>query len=380
MELSRDDTDRCAVLRVSGSVRPEDAARLRDGLWKAMAEVPTCLMCDLSAVTGLSPVCVAVLVGAQWTAPWPGPAIWLVGAHGQPAEALEATGAARFLGTADSVSAAMARQATSPPRLRERLTLPSTLSSPSRARRFTEELLARWQVANVTDDASLVVSELVTNGVQHAGSDLELRLEHGRDLLHIAVRDHGRPSGRFPDPPRPQLRPAGGMTERGRGLEIVRTVADGAGHTEGAAGGSVYWATLRTGDGRATQPDQVGGVVTEVIVVRTGLDAQGAQDADDDWTAGLRLTWRPDEPDYVALTLSSPPHHPGLPGGRWLVRRDSLARALSAPVIDNAVEMRPVPDQVAVMLDLYIRGRVRSALVPAHRLQGFLDGLGSTDA
>jgi anti-sigma regulatory factor (Ser/Thr protein kinase)/anti-anti-sigma regulatory factor len=251
MELDRADAGGCAVVRISGVVRPEDAPSLREALDKAVAQVPTCLVCDLSAVTRLSPVCVAVLVAAQWTAPWPGPVVWLAGAHGQPAEALGATGAARFLSTADSVSAALAAQDAEPRRLRERLVLAPLPTAPRHARRFAEEVLARWGVSHVSDDAMLVVSELVTNGVQHAGSDLELRLEHGRGLLQIAVRDRGSP---YVGPALGELPEAAAvfdgfhdtMLERGRGLEIVQTVADGAGQTDDPGGGSVYWATLRT--------------------------------------------------------------------------------------------------------------------------------------
>lgn len=371
MELHRGDAGGCAVLRLSGAVLPEDAPRLREAVGKAMADRPTCLVCDLSEVSGLAPVCVAVLVAAQWTAPWPGPVVWLVGAHGQPAEALAATGAPRFLAMADSVPAALTRQDSDRPRLRDRMVLAPTLTSPSRARRFTEEVLTRWQVAHVAGDAMLVVSELVTNGVQHAGSgDLELRLELGRDLLQIAVRDRGVVSAPSPHAG-PPAQPNGAILERGRGLEIVRTVADGSGHSENPAGGSVYWATLRTGPRRgAGSTDDA--VLTDTIVVATGRDAGHP---DDGWTARLRLTWRPDDPQYVTLTLSATAQQPVLPGGRWQIRCDSLRRALTAPVMDNDVEMLPLPEQQAVLFDLHAGGRVRNALVPGPRVAAFLDRL-----
>lgn len=373
MELHRGDAGECAVLRLSGTVRPRDAPRLREALAKTLAEEPTFLVCDLSEVGGLAPVCVVVLVAAQWTAPWPGPVVWLVGAHGQAAEALAATGAPRFLAVADSVPAALHQQDKQPPRLRERLLLAPVLSAPSLARRFTGDVLARWQVSDLEDDATLLVSEMVTNGVQHAGTDLELRLELGRGLLQIAVRDRG--SGSTPSLDRgaaPGDRSSDVIEERGRGLGIVRTVADGSGHSEDSAGGSVYWATLRTGPEWGSGPDPVGSVVTDMVVVRTGWDVDLAEDG---LTAGLRLTWRPDAPQYVTLTLSATAHQPVLPGGRRQIRLESLRRAISAPVTDNDVEMLPMPKHQAVLFDLHAGRHVRKALAPALRVEAFLDSL-----
>lgn len=380
MELTRADTGTCAVLRVSGSVQPLDSPRLREALAKAMAQGPTCLVCDLSAVTRLAPVCVAVLVAAQWTTPWPGPVVWLVGARGQPSAALRATGVARFLLVADSAAVALARQATEPPRLRERLILAPLPTAPRRARRFTEDVLARWAVPEVTQDASLVVSELVTNGVQHAGTDLELRLEHARSLLQIAVRDRGNLSDRLVNAAQASGRhdtPADTPLERGRGLEIVRTIADGSGQTSDPAGGTVYWATLRTGNRRMGRLESAGNAVTESIVVNARRDPRHHGHG---WTVRLLLTWRPDDPQHVALVLSSTPRHPLLPAGRWRIRRESLDRALSAPVRDRNVELHPTSDRRVIQVDLNSGQLIRSCRIPALRVQHFLDNLPPAEA
>ncbi|MFC7494273.1 MULTISPECIES: ATP-binding protein [unclassified Nocardioides] len=220
-------------------------------LAKAMAEGPNFVVCDLSAVHWLDPVCVATWVAAQWSGPWPGPVVWLAGAHGQPAEALRLTGAARFLALADSTQAALAQQLKEPPRRRERLILSPEPNAPRRARQFTTEVLARWSVQEVTAEATLIVSELVSNGREHAGSDLELRLEQSQHLLQIAVRDRGSPDDR---PPNAGAADGGtsaaptAVQERGRGLQIVQALAAACGQIGAPAGGRIYWATLRTAE------------------------------------------------------------------------------------------------------------------------------------
>lgn len=254
MQLTRVDSGGCAVLRMSGSVRSIDGPRFGDALAKALVEDPPCVVCEMTEVTWLDPACVAAWVAAQWSGPWPGPVVWLVGAHDQPAEALRATGVASFVGLADSTEAAFARMPTEPPMQRERLLLAPLPIAPRRARRFAIEVMARWTLSALIGDATLIVSELVTNGIEHASSDLELRLDHGHDLLNIAVRDRGSFSTRqaSSDAAAHALESNDGIPQRGRGLEIVRRLSLASGRTRAPAGGSVYWATLATGD-RATR-------------------------------------------------------------------------------------------------------------------------------
>ena len=251
VQIARVDTSGCAVLHIGGSVSSSDAPRLSETLTKAMVESPTCVVCELSEVTWLDPACVAIWVGARWSGPWPGPVVWVVGAHDQPAEALRATGAALFLALADSAESAFARMPTEPPMRRERLVLAPVPIAPRLARRFITEVLSRWELSELTGDATLIVSELVTNGIEHAGSNVELRLEHGQHLLHVVVRDRGRPNARAPSSDAAAQDVVGGgpeLPERGRGLEIVRGLTWASGRTSAPAGGSIHWATFVTGD------------------------------------------------------------------------------------------------------------------------------------
>ena len=63
------------------------------------------------------------------------------------------------------------------------------LDAPAEARRQVQALCGHLD-ADLVADASLVVSELVTNAVQHGEPPVELIVTPGSDEVHLAVRDH----------------------------------------------------------------------------------------------------------------------------------------------------------------------------------------------
>jgi anti-sigma regulatory factor (Ser/Thr protein kinase) len=69
--------------------------------------------------------------------------------------------------------------------------VPATSRGPAAARRVVSALLPAWELEDLTDDAMLVVSELVSNAVQHApGTDsFELELVRRTNGLRIALAD-----------------------------------------------------------------------------------------------------------------------------------------------------------------------------------------------
>jgi anti-sigma regulatory factor (Ser/Thr protein kinase) len=104
------------------------------------------------------------------------------------------------------------------------------------ARNLATEACLRWELPQLTGPASLVVSELVSNVVEHAHTMMSLRLSLWDRYLHIAVRD-----GSAIQPALPQ-RPAAEQL-RGRGLHLVNATA----HNWGCLptdGGKVVWASL----------------------------------------------------------------------------------------------------------------------------------------
>jgi serine phosphatase RsbU (regulator of sigma subunit)/anti-sigma regulatory factor (Ser/Thr protein kinase) len=119
----------------------------------------------------------------------------------------------------------------------EAVELPASPSSPRRARLWLRTVLGGWEVADeVLEDATLVVTELVANAVDHAGTPSTLTVRRGDGELHVRVRDT-RPG------PAPQLRAVDPHAPRGRGLQMVDALAAGWGVTPHDDGKTV-WAVL----------------------------------------------------------------------------------------------------------------------------------------
>jgi hypothetical protein len=108
--------------------------------------------------------------------------------------------------------------------------------APRRARRFVIETLRRWGELRLVDDAAIVVTELATNAVVHAQSELVVAVQQSDESVVLSVRDA---SSIPPQPRHPSL-----TAFRGRGLEIVASIATKWG-ADAVGDGKVVWAELR---------------------------------------------------------------------------------------------------------------------------------------
>ncbi|MGW1715296.1 ATP-binding protein [Streptomyces sp. NPDC002156] len=102
-------------------------------------------------------------------------------------------------------------------------------------RRITAAHLRLWDLPSLIEPATLVVSELVTNAIQHTdGASVSLRVQQRHaDELRVEVAD-GTPKSAEP-------RVAGDDDESGRGLLIVAAVAREWGVSRG---GEMTWCSL----------------------------------------------------------------------------------------------------------------------------------------
>ncbi|MFF5403293.1 PAS domain S-box protein [Streptomyces misionensis] len=114
--------------------------------------------------------------------------------------------------------------------------LPATAAAVPEGRAFLRRTLVSWECPEPADDALLLLSEILTNAVRHAEGPVGLRLCRTATELTVEVGDHS------PQLPRP--RHATGDDESGRGLFLVRTLADSWG-VRPTDEGKTTWFTLK---------------------------------------------------------------------------------------------------------------------------------------
>ena len=106
------------------------------------------------------------------------------------------------------------------------------LRSSAAARRFVEEALRRWDCDGLLDTVNLLVSELVTNSVLHAGSAPDIGVMLKPHAIRIEVSDEG---GMLPD-----VRQVSTDATSGRGLALVEALSSAWG-VEDVRGGKTVW-------------------------------------------------------------------------------------------------------------------------------------------
>ncbi len=232
-DVSGDGTTIVAVL--SGALGMTDGAALRDRLLTCLAEQPQALLVDLSAMSVDEPPALSIFtVVLRQAARWPGTPVLFCAPRPGTREVL-ATTPDRRLPLHPTVEAALAhlrgRRRTVPSISEELLPI---AGSTRHARDVATEACARWDLPGLVAPASLVVTELVANVVDHAHTMMTLRLSLRRRYLNVAVRDGS------PRPPVLGTPPHAG----GRGLILVDELADSWGHLP-STDGKVVWAGLQ---------------------------------------------------------------------------------------------------------------------------------------
>lgn len=120
-----------------------------------------------------------------------------------------------------------------------------------RARTFTGQTLATWRLPHLIDTAELLVSELITNAVKHAGGvtdpSADLSWLAGKVppvLLGVSVLDALLIEVWDVSSTPPLRRTAEADAESGRGLELVDALSMEWGCRVLATGGKIIWLAL----------------------------------------------------------------------------------------------------------------------------------------
>jgi anti-sigma regulatory factor (Ser/Thr protein kinase)/anti-anti-sigma regulatory factor len=244
MEIQHSMRDGCLVLSFTGSIDLLSVSAVQRTLLKDLSQEPYALICELSGVSHLDPVCAGVFatVANHPSSRWPTTSFLLCDAQPPVAAILGRLRTPQFLPLYASLEQALDTAVDRPPYLRDELRLAPTPTAAAVARAHVRELLNYWQLAlpdtTVVERAVLVTNELVTNAVVHAHTELRLRLELRGDWLHIAVRDNNPRLLRLVTVPDPEA-------EGGRGLWLIEQLARAWGVQPQSDGGKVVWCALK---------------------------------------------------------------------------------------------------------------------------------------
>jgi len=227
-----DNRRRIPVLRFTGVLDGRSAGALIDAVAKSAGDDPGALIIDLDQLRVADPVALtALLTVSHRAAAWPGCRLAVCVSDPRTAAMLRGIGISRYVALVADHSTAMARlsERGTPPTLRE--SYPPTLDSLQAVRALVHHACEGWRLAEIADRAQSIVTELVTNAIQHAGTRVDVRLTYSGRALAIAVRD-GSP-----------VLPRNGGDEQ-FGLRLVDGFATRWG-TDRTADGKIVWASIR---------------------------------------------------------------------------------------------------------------------------------------
>ena len=102
--------------------------------------------------------------------------------------------------------------------MRAVISLPAHPRSTRDARRFVRDTLHEWRLDDLSPEAELLASELVTNVVLHAGTPFEVALVHDdSEPLRVEVRDGSRRT--------PRRHRYSEEASTGRGMLLIESIA-----------------------------------------------------------------------------------------------------------------------------------------------------------
>jgi anti-sigma regulatory factor (Ser/Thr protein kinase) len=106
-----------------------------------------------------------------------------------------------------------------------RLRLPAASTTPGAARRFVGQLAMRRRLQTPSGDLAVIVSELVTNAVEHGTGPVDVLVRWWEQGLRVEVTTALTPG-------RPERLHPSAAAPTGRGLSLVEALSRSWGHTD----------------------------------------------------------------------------------------------------------------------------------------------------
>ncbi|WBB97245.1 MULTISPECIES: ATP-binding protein [unclassified Solwaraspora] len=230
-------------VRLTGALTDTELVRLAPVLRRCLLEEPLALLVELDEVTVASPIGLRVFAIVQGGDASHRPVVHLCARPDSPTGRLARHSISGLVSVQDSVIDAT-KLVESAPRspYRWHEYLPPHPRSPGEARRLIGGACRSWQLTTLVDEAMVIGSELVSNAVEHAGTELDVTTTRQAGAIRISVRDRAVELPRPATGPRPGPAPG-----RGRGLAIIEALASDWGYA-GFADGKTVWAALRLPD------------------------------------------------------------------------------------------------------------------------------------
>jgi hypothetical protein len=181
----------------SGWLDGDGARVLRTALLDCLAEGPAAMVVDLGDAAGVGDEAVEALRDVcRVNAEWPAARVLLCPLnHGRSGQFRRA-GLQESAEFSETCSAAHTLAGQTPVPRRVQRHLPPAVDAPGQARAEVARACDEWDRPDLADQGQVVASELITNAVMHAATEIDFTVMLREDDLSIAVAD------RDPRPPR----------------------------------------------------------------------------------------------------------------------------------------------------------------------------------
>jgi PAS domain S-box-containing protein len=204
------------------------------------------------------------------------------------------------------------------------VTLPGVAASAGAARRMVREVLTAAGRIEWVDTAELACSEVVSNVVLHARTDLELTVEVFGDSARVQVRDFS--------PVLPVRRNYSSQATTGRGMALVAMLSVDHGVSDSGPDGKTVWFTV-TGESSEQSDDDLLAAWDDDGWEHGELPAETADAAADERSMAVRLLGLP-----PMLWLAARQHHDALIRELvlYLAEHDRVELVLDVTAVDRA--------------------------------------------